>query len=51
MENILMGINVFLTIFFWRCATAAFEEGKDNIGWVQIFFSAFNGASVAAVIF
>jgi len=47
MTDIILGINLFLMVFLWRCATAAFEDGKDAVGWIQIFFSAFNGAAVA----
>jgi len=47
MTNIILGINLFLMVFLWRCATAAFEDGKNTIGWIDIFFSAFNGAAVA----
>ena len=47
MTNIILGINLFLMVFLWRCATTAFEDGKNTIGWIDIFFSAFNGAAVA----
>jgi hypothetical protein len=47
MTNITLGINLFLMVFLWRCATAAFEDEKNAVGWIQIFFSAFNGAAVA----
>ena len=47
MSLLFMALNIFGMVYFWRCATAAFEDGKDTIGWIQIFFSAFNGAAVA----
>jgi len=47
MTNIILGINLFLMVFLWRCATTAFEDEKNAVGWIQIFFSAFNGAAVA----
>lgn len=47
MNSIAIALNVFFMVFFWRCATAAFEEGKDTVGWLQIIFSAGNGALLA----
>jgi len=29
---------------------AAFEDGKDTVGWIDIFFSAFNAAVVASAL-
>ena len=43
-----MALNVFGMVYFWRCATAAFEDGQNAVGWIQIFFSAFNGAAIAS---
>lgn len=50
LSSLLLGLNVFFTWYFWKCASVAFEDGKDAVGWVDIFFSAFNGAAVAATI-
>jgi hypothetical protein len=50
LSSLLLGLNVFFTWYFWKCASVAFEDGKDAVGWVNIFFSAFNGAAVAATI-
>jgi hypothetical protein len=43
-------INVFFMVFFWRCATAAFKNGQNAVGWIQIFFSALNGAVIANIL-
>jgi len=50
LSSLLLGLNVFFTWYFWKCASVAFEDGKDAVGWVNIFFSAFNAAVVASVI-
>ena len=47
---LLLALNTFFIFYFWRCANVAFEDGKDAVGWVDIFFSAFNAAVVASVI-
>ena len=43
----LLSLNTFLAWYMWRCAMVAFEDGKDAVGWIDIFFSAFNAAVVA----
>lgn len=40
-------LNVIGMVYFWRCATAAFEDNNNSVGWVQICLSAFSGASLA----
>ena len=47
---LLLMLNVFFTIVLWRAAQVAFEQNVNHIGWVLIFFSAFNFASVMAEI-
>ncbi len=47
MSLFFLALNIFGVVYFWRCATAAFEDEKNAVGWIQIFFSAFNGAAVA----
>ena len=47
---LLLILNVFFTIVLWRMAHVAFEQDANHIGWVLIFFSAFNFASVMAEI-
>jgi len=42
--------NVFLTVMLWRMAHVAFEQDANLIGWVLIFLSAFNFASVLTEI-
>jgi hypothetical protein len=42
--------NVFLTIVLWRAAHVAFEQDANHIGWVFVFLSAFNFASLMAEI-
>jgi len=48
MSLLFLALNVFGMVYFWRCATAAFEDEKNAVGWIQIFFSAFNGAALAS---
>ena len=50
MMMLLLMLNMFLTIVLWRMAHVAFEEDANHIGWVLIFFSAFNFASLMAEI-
>jgi hypothetical protein len=50
MMMLLLMLNTFLTIVFWRAALAAFEQDANQLGWVLIFFSAFNFASLMAEI-
>jgi len=42
--------NVFLTIVLWRAAHVAFEQDANHIGWVFVFLSAFNFASLMVEI-
>lgn len=48
MENdVFIILNSFFVVFFWRCAMVAFEDGQTATGWMQIVFSAGNGAMLA----
>jgi hypothetical protein len=47
---LLLVFNVFLTIVLWRAAMVAFEQDANHIGWVFVFLSAFNFASLMAEI-
>jgi len=46
MITLVLLFNAFFTWYFWVCAKAAFEEGRNATGWVDLFFSAFNAAVV-----
>ena len=43
---LILFFNMFLTVMLWRMAHVAFEQDVNHIGWVLIFFSAFNFALV-----
>lgn len=43
-------VNILLIVLFWRAATEAFEQEANGTGWILIFFSAFNAASLMARI-
>jgi hypothetical protein len=43
-------VNILFAILFWKFAIDSFEEGKEALGWFNIFVSAFNTAGAAAVI-
>ena len=47
---LMLMFNMFLTIVLWRMAHVAFEQDANHIGWVLIFLSAFNFASVLTEI-
>jgi hypothetical protein len=47
---LMLMFNVFLTIVLWRAAHVAFEQDANHIGWVFVFLSAFNFASLMAEI-
>ena len=44
-------LNAAFAALFWHWATNAFENKMDKIGWLYIFVSAWNAASVAVVLF
>ena len=44
-------INAVVMVLCWKWATRDFENGNDVMGWVNIFFSAWNGAAIASAIF
>jgi hypothetical protein len=43
-------LNVVAMILCWRWATWDFEHGNTAMGWFNIFFSAWNAASLASAI-
>lgn len=47
---LMLMFNVFLTIVLWRAAQVAFEQDANHAGWVLIFFSALNFASLMVEI-
>jgi hypothetical protein len=44
-------LNTVVMILCWKWATHDFENGNTTMGWVNIFFSAWNAASIASAIF
>jgi hypothetical protein len=46
-ENIMIIINIFFAILFWKFAVVAFNNENDKLGWFDIFISALNTAVVA----
>jgi hypothetical protein len=47
---LMLVFNVILTIVLLREALVAFEQDANHIGWVFVFLSAFNFASLMAEI-
>jgi len=43
-------LNILFAILFWKFAVEAFNEGRETLGWFNIFISALNTAGAAAVI-
>lgn len=43
-------VNILFAILFWKFAIDAFEEKREELGWFNIFVSAFNTAGAAAVL-
>jgi hypothetical protein len=43
-------LNVFFMIACWRWATRDFENGHKGLGWLNIFFSAWNAAAIGSAI-
>jgi hypothetical protein len=44
-------INIFLAWLMWKWAERDFEAGNNKLGWMNIFFSAWNAAAAANAIF
>jgi hypothetical protein len=47
----IIALNVVAMIMCWRWATRDFANGKTTWGWLNVFFSAWNAASIASAIF
>ena len=47
MNTVFIALSAFFMVFFWRCAMVAFEDEQTATGWMQIVFSAGNGAMLA----
>lgn len=48
---IFLALNCFFMIFFWHKATEAFKEGRNGLGMIDLFFSAFNAAVLFNYVF
>jgi hypothetical protein len=44
-------LNIFLAWLMLKWAKRDFENGNNTLGWVNIFFSAWNAAAAANAIF
>ena len=44
-------LNVVAMILCWNWATRDFENGNTGMGWLNIFFSAWNAAAIADKLF
>jgi len=49
--SIFLILNVLLVVLFWNFATIDFKNGNNMMGWLNIFFSAWNAASFADKVF
>ena len=47
----LLLLNVILVFIYWYWSMDAFDEGRNVLGYMNLFISAMNGAAVAANIF
>lgn len=48
---ILLAINVFFVVFFWKRAKEYFDQGMNGLGYLDLFVSALNGAFILMTIF
>jgi hypothetical protein len=48
--DIWVGLNIFLSWLFMIWARRDFENGYNGLGWLNIFFSAWNAAAAANAI-
>jgi hypothetical protein len=44
-------LNIIFAVVYWQWSKEAFDEGRNVIGYMNLFISAMNGAAVAANIF
>ena len=51
MADLFLFLNGVLMILMWNWATDAFNNDMKFMGWIYLFFSAWNGASIAAALF
>ncbi len=43
-------VNIFLAWLMWKWAERDFENGHNKLGWMNIFFTAWNAAAAANAI-
>ncbi len=48
--NVWTILNIVLAWFCWKWAQRDFENGYPKLGWMNIFFSAWNAAAAANAI-
>jgi len=51
MADLFLFLNGFLMVLLWNWSKDAFENDMPFMGWLYIFFSAWNGAALAAALF
>jgi hypothetical protein len=52
MTELLLIFNVVFAYLCWKWSQECFEdEGRQYVGWLYLFLSAWNGASAAAMLF
>jgi len=44
-------VNAIAMVLCWKWATYDFEHGNNTMGWLNVFFSAWNAAAIANQIF
>ncbi len=47
----LLILNTIFAFVYWQWSKEAFDEGRNVLGYMNLFISAMNGAAVAANIF
>jgi len=43
-------LNAIFMVLCWSWATDAFKEERNTMGWLNIFVSAWNAASIASAV-
>jgi len=49
--NMFIVLNVLFMVMCWKFATIDFKNGNNKMGWLNIFFSAWNAAVIADKLF
>jgi hypothetical protein len=49
--NMFIVLNALFMVMCWKFATIDFKHGNNKMGWLNIFFSAWNAAALADKLF